>query len=300
MNSLDFYLDKIGYISKNPVYLEINQERDKRTIIPEALNMEDIRLYVDTASAVSKLYKTDNICDLFNALNWGEDISKEDIKKLSSEEKNIYELYKKYVEYDLDDSIDRVYNDYCFSKKGWAFLFSLWLKGGRFSSDQEKIAFNTCNYDSILDKNIYFLTYFKLFNNNYSFIAVHGSGDLRGNYYNFLMVKDNSDYGFELGFNLFNVTINFIPDNNKIINHFKQDDLEEEYLLNIYEDYNGSVKNFLEINYPNSYASFNGDFYGYDFLSGNSSRFGFDCSDEKFYSEFYIKEINQNIDLLVD
>lgn len=297
MKNLDFYLNKIGDTSKNAVYLEIDYERDEREVIPDNLKMEDICLYVDTVAAISKHYSTDNICDMFNAVNWGEDISKEDIKKLNENEKRIYNLYKQYVNcenvsYEKNPPIREDYDDYCFSKKGWAFLFAMKMAGGFF--EYEKVTYNTCNSDNLLNKEIYFITHFKLFNNQYSFIGIHGGGDLRGGYFDFLMIKTGS-LGFELGFNLYKVSLSFIPNKDKILEYYSQDDIKDQPLLSICDDYSKKIDSFLDRNFPCNHIDVKGDCSAVDYITNNSSPFGFGCTDEKFFSSFFIKKLDQDI-----
>ena len=297
MKSLEFYLNKIGDTSKNAVYLEIGYERDEREVISDNLKMGDIRLYVDTVAAISKHYNTDNICNMFNAVNWGEDISKEDVKKLNKNEKRIYNLYKQYVNcenvsYEKNPPIREGYNDYCFTKKGWAFLFAMKMAGGVFK--YEKVSYNTCNSDNLLDKEIYFITHFNLCNNWYSFIGIHGGGDLRGGYFDFLMVK-NSEYGFELGFNLYEVGLSYIPNKDKILEYYFQDDIKNQPLLSICNDYSKNVDLFLDVNFPENLIVVKGDGSAVDYISQQSSSFGLGCTDKKFFSSFFTKKLDQNI-----
>lgn len=297
MKNLNYYLNKIGDISKNAVYLEIDYERDERKVISDNLKMEDIRLYVDTVAAISKHYSTDNICDMFNAVNWGEDISKEDIKKLNKNEKRIYNLYKQYVNcenvsYEKNPPIRENYDDYCFTKKGWAFLFAMKMAGGVF--EYEKVTYNTCNNDNLLNKEIYFITHFNLFNNWYSFIGIHGGGDLRGGYFDFLMIK-NSFFGFELGLNLYEVSLSYIPNKDRILEYYSQDDIKDQPLLSICNDYSKNVDLFLDTNFPYNRTDMKGDGSAVDYITNQSSSFGLSCTNEKFFSSFFIKELDQDI-----
>lgn len=280
MKKLKFYLNLIGDIKGQLVYITNNFEKIKSTKISEDLKKEDLNIYVDTVSTLYKYYKDseDNLCRLFNAINWGYKVRNipEDVKEIY----NMYKNYRKSVirEFDCND-ID----NFCFSEDGYKLFFTLLMKSENHHSVFKD---NTCNHQNILDTEMLYIHHLKINDNSYSLVAIHAGGDLRGNYYRYLMVKNLSCYDtFELGTEVFEIPLIFVPNKKIILN--KYCDLTEgqgEFFSK--KSRKDSIKSFLDINYPIKKFSVNGEGYITDDDSGNQD-YMFEVIDDKFFSEEY-------------
>lgn len=278
MKKLKFYLNLIGDIKSQAVYIINNFEKINSTKISEDLKKEDLNIYVDTVSTLYKYYKDseDNLCRLFNAINWGYKV-----RNIPEDVKDIYNLYKNYRKSVIREFDCKNIDDYCFSEDGYKMFFTLLMKSNRNPKKD-----NTCNHQNILDTEMLYIHCLKINGNSYSLVAIHAGGDLRGNYYKYLMVKNLSCYDiFELGNGVFEIPLIFVP-NKKIILSKYSDLHEEQKEFFSKKSRKDSIKSFLDINYPTKRFYVNGEGYITDDDLGNQA-YMFEVIDDKFLTEEY-------------
>lgn len=207
------YLKKNTYYDPNarPLYFEYNFENVGDFIKAKDIETKDLRFYVNTLKVLEN-FETDDICDLFNALNWGKKIT---LKNLSEEARLLYSKSKtyKYAHNYIFIKKNKFYNDF-FSEKGWQLFHAFYFYE---NSDFDYLADNnTCNYDNMLDLNFVFTEGLKINDKWYSLIALHNGGDLRGNYLPFIMILNKGGMFCELGRGLYHFSLSFTR-NDKLI-----------------------------------------------------------------------------------
>lgn len=284
MKNLKFYLNYIGDIKSQPVYITNNFDKINSIKISEDLKKEDLNIYVDTVSTLYKYYKNseDNLCRLFNAINWGYKV-----RNIPEDVKEIYNLYKNYRKAEIREYDCNNIDDYCFSEDGYKMFFTLLMKS---KNSRNIMKDNTCNHQNILDTEMLYIHCLKINGNSYSLVAIHAGGDLRGHYYRYLMVKNLSCYDiFELGNGVFEIPLIFVPNKKIILNKYCDLDKNQKEFFSK-KSREDSIKSFLDTNYPTKRFYVNGEGHITDDDSG-SQTYMFEVIDDIFLSKEYILNI---------
>lgn len=162
---------------------QVNFIRNKNIIFSE------INFYMNVCKIILKSYETDELCDVFNSLNYKENINWDLIEGTPREVKatTIFAdgLFDKHY-------VNNNINTNCFSKEGKLYFDAMLLKTEK---KENVIEVSSCNCDHIFDVNFLFIEGINIEGKYYTFISLHNGNGSEDNYLPYIMVKENNRYG---------------------------------------------------------------------------------------------------------